>query len=78
MARVEAALHLGFASLVRQGRNEGDVSRRHSVETQTELALGAFYALMFNWAHFEGYALRRRAQNLARLVGEAISEREET
>ena len=66
-------LQAGFASLVRRGRSEGDVSSEHALESQTEVVLGAFYALMFNWAHFEGYALRRRAQALARLVGEAIS-----
>ncbi len=45
-----------------------------SIETQTELVLGAFYALMFGWAHFDGYRLRRQAQALARLLGQALAQ----
>ena len=66
-------LHAAFGSLVREGRAAGDVTTAHSVQTLTELVLGAFYALMFNWAHLPGYALRRQALAVARLLGDAIT-----
>ena len=37
------------------------------------MVLGAFYVLMFNWAHLEGYALRRQALAAARFLGDAMA-----
>ncbi len=65
-------LQSAFGSLIRDGRAAGDIDTGPRVDTQTELVLGAFYALMFNWAHHEGYRLRRQALALARLVGQAL------
>jgi AcrR family transcriptional regulator len=61
-----------FAGLIRAGRDAGDVSDTHPLATQTELVLGAFYALMFGWGHVESYPLRRRALAAARLLGDAL------
>jgi hypothetical protein len=36
------------------------------------MVLGAFYALMFNWAHLEGYPLRRQARAAASFLGDAL------
>jgi len=65
-------LHDAFGALIREGRAAGDVSAVHSVDTQTEMVLGAFYTLMFNWAHLEGYPLRRQARAAASFLGDAL------
>lgn len=66
-------LHAAFGSLLRDGRADGDVSREDSLATQTEMLLGAFYALMFNWAHLEDYPLRRQAAAAARFLARALA-----
>ena len=65
-------LHAAFGALVRDGRADGDISREDSLATQTEMLLGAFYALMFNWAHLEDYPLRRQAAAAARFLARAL------
>ena len=67
------ALRDAFGALVADGIAAGDVSRAHSRETLTDMILGAFYVLMFNWAHLEGYALRRQALAAARFLGDAMA-----
>lgn len=63
-------LHDGFGALVREGRRAGAAGP--DAETLTELVLGAFYAVILNWANFEGYPLRRRALAAARVLGDAM------
>jgi len=65
-------LHEAFASLVRAGLAAGEVGDRHSIETQTEMLMGAFYALMFNWANLEDYPLRSRAVATAGFLADAL------
>jgi AcrR family transcriptional regulator len=65
-------LHHAFRALVRDGRAAGDVSLAHSLETQTDVVVGAFYALMFNWANLDDYALRRQALAAARFLADAL------
>jgi len=69
-------LHAAFGALLRDGRAEGDVSREDSLATQTEMLLGAFYALMFNWAHLEDYPLRRQCTAAARFLARALAPHE--
>lgn len=57
-------LYGAFAALVRGGA---------AGETAVEVVLGAFYALMLNWAHLEGYPVRRRALAMARFLGDAVA-----
>jgi AcrR family transcriptional regulator len=71
-SRQARALHAGFRALVDDGRAAGEVARGHDAATQTEMLLGAFYALIFNWAHLPGYPLRRRAQAAARFLADAF------
>jgi AcrR family transcriptional regulator len=66
-------LKSAFGALVADGLAAGDLTRAHPAETLTEMVLGAFYALMFNWAHLEGYPLRRRALAAARFLGDAMA-----
>jgi AcrR family transcriptional regulator len=62
-----------FGALVADGVAAGDLTRRHAPETLTDMILGAFYVLMFNWAHLEGYGLRRHALAAARFLGDAMA-----
>jgi AcrR family transcriptional regulator len=66
------ALQTAFRALVGEGPGAGEAGPEHAVETRAELVLGAFYALMFNWANLEAYPLRRRAREAARLLGDAL------
>ncbi len=68
-------LHDAFGILINDGIAAGDVSKRHSVETITEMVLGAFYVLMFDWAYLDGYPLGARAKAAAKFLGEAISDK---
>jgi AcrR family transcriptional regulator len=72
-SRQAQALHRAFRALVDDGRAAGEVSRGHDAATQTEMLLGAFYALIFNWAHLPDYPLRRRAQAAARFLTGAFA-----
>jgi AcrR family transcriptional regulator len=67
------ALRNAFGAIVADGVLAGDVTREHSRETLTDMILGAFYVLMFNWAHLEGYALKRQSLAAARFLGDAIA-----
>ncbi len=66
-------LHDAFATIVRDGLATGDLTRRHSPETLTEMLMGAYYVLMFNLANFEAYPIRERALGLAQLLSESIA-----
>jgi len=66
-------LHAAFGALVKDGRAAGDVTRRYDAATLTEMIIGAFYVLMFDWANLESYPLRQRALAAARFLGDAIS-----
>ena len=66
-------LHDGFAAIVSEGLAAGDVSAVHSAETMVDMLMGAFYALMFNWAHLDAYPLGQRAAEAARFLADALS-----
>jgi AcrR family transcriptional regulator len=66
-------LHDAFDQIVADGVARGDLGRDHSPETLADVVLGAFYSLMFNWAHVEGYALRRRSAAAARFLTDALA-----
>ena len=66
-------LHQAFEALVREGIAAGDLSERYEVETLAEMVQGAFYVLMFNFAHLADYPLRRLAAAAARFLGEAMT-----
>jgi len=67
------ALHDAFASIVKEGLLAGDLTRRHSVETLTEMLMGAFYVLMFNWANLDHYPLRERARETALFLTDSMA-----
>jgi len=65
-------LHAAFGALVRDGLAAGDVTKRHTPETLTEMVMGAYYALMFNWANLDGYPIREQARAAARFLADAL------
>jgi len=71
-------LHAAFGALVSDGLAAGDVTRRHAPETLTEMIMGAYYALMFNWANLDGYPLEARARAAARFLADALEDRDGT
>ena len=68
-------IHDAFERMVRAGLEAGDIDTRHGVETVTEMIMGAYYALMFNWAHLEGYPLHRQAKAAAVFLADALCPR---
>jgi AcrR family transcriptional regulator len=66
-------LHAAFAGIVEGGVAQGDVTRRHDVETLTELILGAYYVLIFNYANLSDFPVRERAHAAARLLADALA-----
>ena len=67
--RLDAAV----ASLVETGIEQGDVTRRHDVRTLTELILGAYYVLIFDYANLDDFPVRERAHAAARLLADALA-----
>jgi len=68
-------LHDAFQSLVQGGFERGDIDARHDVETITELLMGAYYTLTFNWAYLPDYPVRERALATARFLAESTAPR---
>jgi uncharacterized protein (DUF1499 family) len=72
-------LHDAFAAIIRDGIEAGDLTDRHSDETLTEMLMGAYYVLMFNWANLEHYPIHERALETASfLVDSMVSEASST
>ncbi len=65
-------LHEAFGAIVRDGLLAGDLTDRHSPETLTEMLMGAYYVLMFNWANLDDYPLHARALETARFLVDAM------
>ena len=66
-----------FGSIVHDGLEGGDVTRRHSAETLTEMILGAYYVLMFNYANLDDFPIEQRAEAAARFLADALARRPE-
>ena len=66
-------LHDAFEAIVRDGLEQGDVTRRHDAETLTEMILGSYYVLMFSFANLDDFPIRRQAQATARFLADALS-----
>ena len=70
-------MHHAFGAIVSDGLEAGEVTRRHDAETITDVILGAFYVLMFNYANLDGFPIRTQADSVARFLGDALTERPE-
>jgi AcrR family transcriptional regulator len=66
-------LHEAFGALVQDGLAAGDVTRRHDAETLTEMILGTYYVLMFNFANLDEFPIRRQALAAARFLADALA-----
>jgi AcrR family transcriptional regulator len=66
-------LHDALGGIVRDGLDSCEVTRAHDEETLVEMLLGAYYAVMLSWTHFEGYPLRERAGAAGRFLASAIA-----
>ncbi len=68
-------LHDAVGALVADGLLAGDVTTRHNPETLTEMIIGAYYVLTFNFVNLEGFAIRQQAQAVARFLADAFEPR---
>jgi len=66
-------LHEAFGAIVADGLESGDVTRRHDAETLTEMILGAYYVLIFNYANLDEFPLAEQARAVARFLGDALA-----
>lgn len=66
-------LHAAFREIVADGVASGELTARQGVDTAAEAVLGSFYALMFNWAHLDGYPLRKQSRALVRFLTDAMT-----
>ena len=62
-----------FGAIVRKGLDAGEVTRRHEPETLTEMILGAYYVLMFNYANLEAFPIAQHADASARFLADALA-----
>jgi AcrR family transcriptional regulator len=65
-------LHDAFSGLVADGLEAGELTDRYGADALTEMLLGAFYVLMFNWANLEAYPLRAHAEVIARFLTDSM------
>ena len=66
-------LHDAFGAIVEDGLRAGEVTSRHERETLTEMILGAFYVLMFNYANLDNYPIQRQAEAVSRFLADALA-----
>jgi AcrR family transcriptional regulator len=64
-------LHGAFRGIVEDGLAQGDVTRRHDPQALTEMLLGAYYVLMFNYANLDDFPVRERGHAAGRVRAEA-------
>jgi AcrR family transcriptional regulator len=67
------SLDHGIEKLLRAGRMQGDVSRRHALEDQVALVLGALQNLFFEWTHRKDFPIAERSARMARLLADALA-----
>jgi AcrR family transcriptional regulator len=65
-------LQHAFGSIIEEGVASGDITNRHPPETLTDILMGAFYALMFNWSNLSDYPIRQQAIASAEFLAEAM------
>jgi AcrR family transcriptional regulator len=68
-------LHAAFDALVREGLAAGELTRRHAPETLTQMILGTYYVLMFDFANLDDYPIRANADAAARFLADALAKR---
>jgi AcrR family transcriptional regulator len=66
-------LHAAFRGIVEDGLIQGDVTRRHDPQALTEMILGAYYVLIFNYANLDDFPVRERGHAAARILSDALA-----
>lgn len=66
-------LHAACLGIVEDGLALGDVTRRHDPQSLTEMILGAYYVLVFNYANLDDFPVRERGRAAARAVADALA-----
>lgn len=66
-------LHAAFSGIVEDGLAQGDVTRRHDPQALTEMILGAYYVLVFNYANLDDFPVRERGHAAARILADALA-----
>ena len=66
-------LHAAFRGIVEDGLELGDVTRRHAPQALTELILGSYYVLIFNYANLDDFPIREHAHAAARVLADALA-----
>ena len=66
-------LHAAFSGIVEDGLALGDVTRRHDPQALTEMILGAYYVLIFNYANLDDFPIRERGHAAARILADALA-----
>ena len=69
-------LHDAFGGLVADGLEAGDLTDRYGADALTEMLMGAFYVVMFNWANLENYPLREHAKGTAQFLADSMTRME--
>lgn len=67
------SLRRALEKLLRRGRTEGDISRKHALEDQVTLVFGAQQYLVFQWLHDSDFPIAERAARLARTLAEVLA-----
>jgi AcrR family transcriptional regulator len=70
-------LHAAFRGIVEDGLALGDVTRRHDPQALTEMILGAYYVLIFNYANLDDFPIRERSHAAARILADTLAPRPE-
>ena len=66
-------LHAAFRGIVEDGLALGDVTRRHDPQALTEMILGSYYVLIFNYANLDDFPIRERGHSAARILADALA-----
>ena len=66
-------LHAAFDAIVREGLAAGELTTRHAPETLTQMILGTYYVLIFDFANLDDYPVRARADAAARFLADALA-----
>ncbi len=66
-------LHAAFRGIVEDGLALGDVTRRHDPQALTEMILGAYYVLIFNYANLDDFPIRERGHAAARILADTLA-----
>ncbi len=67
------SINRGIEKLLRAGRAQGDVSRKHALEDQVMLVLGALQNLFFEWTRQKDFPIAQRSARVARLLADALA-----